>query len=202
MNEVDCKSVLAKNIAYYRKALNLKQSELGARLNYSDKAVSKWERGEAMPDVVVLNQMAKFFGITLDKLCSEHEHTLKAPKIIQRRERSFTFLKNRLLVSLMSVGLLWFIATMIFVFGKMSLPNLDYLWMVFIYAIPCTMVLLIIFNGIWGKRIYTFILVSVLVWTVLLCLYLSIPLDRSELIFWLAVPAQGIILLWSFITKR
>jgi len=202
MDEVERKNALAKNIIYYRKLLNLKQSELAAKLNYSDKAVSKWERGEAVPDVMVLSQMAKFFGLTLDKLCSEHEHTLKAPKIIERKKRSFTFLKNRLMISLISAGLVWFIATMIFVFGKMIYPNFDYYWMAFIYAIPCTIILLIIFNGIWGRRLYTFILVSVLIWAIALCLYLSIPLDRSELMFWLAFPAQAIILFWSFITSR
>ena len=202
MNEVDCKNVLAKNIVFYRKSLNLKQSDLAAKLNYSDKAISKWERGEAVPDVLVLTQLAKLFGITIDKLCSEHKPGIpQETEVAPKNKRTFTFLKNRLLISLMSVGLVWFVATMIVVFGNMFLPGNNY-WLAFIYAIPCTIILLIIFNSIWGKRLYGFVLVSVLIWAIALCFYLSIPLERSNLIFWLAFPAQFIIILASFITTK
>ena len=60
---MDIKENLANNIASHRKALKLTQAELAQKLNYSDKAVSKWERGEAVPDLVVLKQIADFFGI-------------------------------------------------------------------------------------------------------------------------------------------
>ena len=59
----DLKLVIAKNIAKLRVDSNMTQNELAQKLNYSDKAVSKWERGESLPDISVLVQIAEiFFG--------------------------------------------------------------------------------------------------------------------------------------------
>jgi len=200
VEEADYKNTLAGNIVFYRKSLGWKQSELAQKLNYSDKAVSKWERGEAVPDVVVLNKMARLFGITLDQLCLQ-----RAPEAVTRGrllDRSFALLKNRLVITLISVGLVWFVATLVVVFGKMFWPASGYFWMAFIYAIPLTAVVLLIFNGVWGKRLYSFIIVSILMWSVALCFFLTIPIRGSAYIFWLALPAQIIIILWSFLTSK
>ena len=58
----DLKPIIAKNIAELRKAASMTQIELATRLNYSDKAVSKWERGDSIPDVAVLKQIAEKDG--------------------------------------------------------------------------------------------------------------------------------------------
>ena len=70
--EDNVKNVIAKNIVELRKANNLKQSELAEMLNYSDKAVSKWESGNSMPDISVLIKIGDIFGITLDDLVKEN----------------------------------------------------------------------------------------------------------------------------------
>ena len=59
----DLREIIAKNIADLRREQNLTQAELAARLNYSDKAVSKWERGESMPDITVLKEIADLFSV-------------------------------------------------------------------------------------------------------------------------------------------
>ena len=64
------KEAVAQNITALRTAAGLTQLELAERLNYSDKAVSKWERGEALPDVVVLKQIGDVFGVTVNDLIS------------------------------------------------------------------------------------------------------------------------------------
>ena len=46
----------------------LTQKELAEKCNVSDKAVSKWERGEGCPDVTVLPKLAKVFGIEVDSI--------------------------------------------------------------------------------------------------------------------------------------
>ena len=71
LNEL--KLISASNIISLRTAAGLTQAELGAKLNYSDKSVSKWERGEAIPDAFVLKQMAELFGVTVDHLLSSHD---------------------------------------------------------------------------------------------------------------------------------
>jgi transcriptional regulator with XRE-family HTH domain len=73
----DYKRIIANNITELRKAVPLTQAELAEKLNYSDKAVSKWERGESIPDVIVLKQIAELFGVTVDYLL-EDVHPLKS----------------------------------------------------------------------------------------------------------------------------
>ena len=52
--------LVGKQIASLRKAKGLTQNQLGERLNISFQAVSKWERGEALPDISILVDLANF----------------------------------------------------------------------------------------------------------------------------------------------
>ena len=49
-----------------RKKNNWTQAKLADKLNYSDKAISKWERAEAVPDIETLHALAELFGVTVD----------------------------------------------------------------------------------------------------------------------------------------
>ena len=60
------KEIIANNITNLRKEKKLTQLEFASELHYSDKTISKWERAESIPDVVVLKQVADFFGVTVD----------------------------------------------------------------------------------------------------------------------------------------
>ena len=64
----DIKRILAKNLTDLRLRNHLTQLELAEKLNYSDKTISKWERGESSPDISVLVEIADLFGVTLDDL--------------------------------------------------------------------------------------------------------------------------------------
>ena len=61
----DLKDIISKNIIKFRKLSGLTQGELAEKLNYSDKAVSKWERSESLPDIVVLKQIADVFEVSV-----------------------------------------------------------------------------------------------------------------------------------------
>ena len=55
-----------------REKKQLTQAELAEKLNYSDKAVSKWERGMAMPDSSIMLELCSVLGISVnDLLCGE-----------------------------------------------------------------------------------------------------------------------------------
>ena len=73
MDPGELKLTSASNIINLRTAAGMTQAELGARLNYSDKTISKWERGEAIPDAYVLTQLAEIFGVSVDYLLSSHD---------------------------------------------------------------------------------------------------------------------------------
>ena len=59
MDDEKLKKQIGANIISYRKRFQMTQAGLAEKLNYSDKAISKWERGESVPDVLTLMQIAE-----------------------------------------------------------------------------------------------------------------------------------------------
>ena len=192
----DIKKIIGKNISNLRKANKLTQSEFASKLNYSDKAISKWENGDSLPDIEVLNNVAKFFGVTLDYLVTEEiEQTKQKYKLPKEN------LSNKLIITLLAVLVVWALATVIYVYF-MELTDIESPWLVFVYAVPISSIVMIIFNGIWGKRIYTFYIISMLVWSSLVCFYLSLSEYNPWLIFIIGIPAQIAIILWSQLKRK
>ena len=192
----DYKRIIANNITELRKAVPLTQAELAQRLNYSDKAVSKWERGESIPDVLVLKQIADLFGVTVDYLL-EDVHPLKATMQSVPRQLK----KNRLLITGLSCMLVLLIATFVYVILGLS-TNVGRLWLSYVYCVPICSIILIVFNSIWGKTKLNFVFITVLVWGILASVYLTIGDYSKWLIFVIGIPAQVIILMWSGIKAR
>ena len=195
MSEV--KQIIGANLTELRKKKHLTQAELATKLNYSDKAISKWEHGDAVPSIENLLEICKFYGITLDQLVSQDTKDLK-PKDQEKENKV-----NKLVVTLLSFFTVWTLATVIYVF-------LDFLgfkneWLVFIWSIPLSSIVLIIFNGIWGKRKYTFFLVSLLIWTLITGTYLTMLIKYNLnmwLLFIIGIPATIITILWSRIKRH
>ncbi len=191
MNEL--KNIIAGNIIELRRSSGITQAELAEKLNYTDKAVSKWERGESIPDVAVLKNVADIFGVTVDYLLSD-EHIDKAA-MKSRADKMKN--KNHLIITLLSAALVWLIATVLYVIFEI-IPNADgRWWMAYVYAVPVTCIVLIVFNSLWGRRFTNFALISALVWSILVCLYLTFATYKISLIFVIGIPAQIIILLWA-----
>lgn len=189
---VDLKPVLAKNITELRKSKNMTQTELAQKLNYSDKAVSKWERAESVPDVTVIKELANIFQVTVDYLLEEEHIQVKATSTALFKQKR----RNQLIIALVSASSLFMIATILYVIsGLKPIPFIEPAWMVYIYAIPAAFVVLLVFNSIWGKRSVNFIIITLLVWSTLLLLYLSFHYNNVWLIFIIGIPAQIIILL-------
>ncbi len=187
----DYKRIIANNITELRKAAPYTQAELAEKLNYSDKAVSKWERGESIPDVIVLKQIADLFGVTVDYLLEE-VHPLKATMQSMPRQLK----KNRLLITCLSCALVFLIATVIFVTVGLAFESV-HIWLVYIYSVPICAILLIVFNSIWGRKKLNFLFISVLVWSLLACIFLTIGEPAYWPIFLIGIPGQAIIILWS-----
>lgn len=179
----DLKKTIADNIAFYRKEMGLTQVELAEKLNYSDKAVSKWERAESYPDIATLVQLANLFGITVDRLISNKKKIKK----------------TRPLIALLASGLVWLIATAIYVILNMIFPGFSYSWFAFIYAVPvCSIVLLVLF-AIWDKKFLLLIAESVIMWSIATCIFLTLTTLDSQgafYIFFLPIPLQILAILW------
>lgn len=190
----DIRNNIAKNIAECRKRMNLTQAQLAEKLNYSDKAVSKWERAEAVPDIYILSELAKIFGTTVDELISAEP---KLPE--QKQKQVFSFSKP--IIALLSGGLVWVIATLCFAILQWCYVPFDN-WLCFIYAIPLTAIVEIVFNMLWGKKYVTTILVSLLIWTLALSFFLTFPKTDLWLIFIVCIPLQVLTVLWLFLKRK
>lgn len=59
---------ISEKICEFRKARSLTQEKLGEQLNISSQAVSKWEKGDSMPDIMILPKLCEILGITVDAL--------------------------------------------------------------------------------------------------------------------------------------
>lgn len=186
--------VIANNIRELRKANKLTQYELAEKLNYSNKAISRWESGEVIPDVSTLNKLCEIFNIPLSKMFEENINIKKVKKYYKVQ------MGNKLAISLLAILVIWLIATVLFV--GFNITNNSTYWQLFLWAVPCSCIVGIIFNSIWGKAMFNFILFSILNWSTILSVYLTIQQYDLWVMFIIGVPVQIGILLWSNITKN
>ncbi len=183
--ERDLQTITAKNIALLRTARHMTQLELGEALRYSDKAISKWERGAAIPDAYVLKQMSALFGVSVDYLLTPHEgEVAPVPDPVKRQ--------NRPIIAILSAAGVWALATLLFL---LSFAGESPMWQLFIYTLPVSLVVLLVFNSIWGRRRENFWLISALVMSILLAIYIALLSYHFWQIFVLAAPAELIVFL-------
>ena len=187
----DVRQIIAENLIELRKLNKLTQLELAEKLNYSDKAISKWERGESLPDVEILCQIADLYGVSLDYLVTkDHEEATLEYKISKERANVSKTIITWL--SVFSAALLVVLAyILVYTITKISL------WILFVWMVPLASTLLLIFNCIWGKRKYRYIILSVLMWSMLASFALQFMQYNIWLIFILGAPGQIIIILIS-----
>lgn len=185
--------IFSKNIIRLRTAHHLTQFELGEKLNYSDKAISRWERGEAIPDARVLVQLSEIFGVTVDDLLKNSE--VKSTKVLSDKQNR----DNRKTISSISFLGVWTLAILIFVI--LYLCNITY-WMVFAYALPVSLIVALVFSSIWWGKKSNFVFVSLLAWSIILCLYLTFLRFNWWVLFIIGIPTQLLITLGFNIHKH
>lgn len=192
----DLKQIIANNIINLRKEKKLTQIEFAKELNYSDKAISKWERSESMPDVIVLKQIADLFGVSVDYLLNEHSSNEKL-LVVENKKVSRL---NKFPLTLVCSSPIWIIATIIF--SLISIFKDIYVWYVFYISVPLTLLMFLIFNSIWGNKRNNYIIVSCFIWSILICIYLCLIKFNLWQLFILGIPAQFTIILWSMLKKK
>ena len=187
----DLKFITAANIISLRTKAGMTQAQLAELLNYSDKSVSKWERAEAVPDAYVLKHMSEIFGVSVDYLLSSHNDWEPISQKQKRRYRSE-------IIVLISMAGIWTLAFFIFIIGWI-LGHM--LWLVFIYAVPISLITLLVFNSVWenGKRNYY--IVSTLVASIFVMVYLTLLRWNPWQLLLLIIPAELIVFL-AFRVKK
>ncbi|MBQ4313742.1 MAG: helix-turn-helix transcriptional regulator [Clostridia bacterium] len=193
MDELTLKKTLASRLAYFRKANNLTQVELAEKINYSDKSISKWERGDGVPDIFVLSMLAEIYGITVDSFLSE---SVEEIVVEDAQERRFLTDKNRLLITLLAAGLVWLIASIVFFILKVSMPTHGKLWYTFIIAMPISLIVTVVFTELWGNLVTRAIAVSLLVWSLAVSIDVCLQLDYTYLIYIVSAVLQLLVIFW------
>ena len=194
----DLKDIIAHNLVRLRQQAGLTQLKLAEKLNYSDKAVSKWERGESIPDLRVLIQLAELYNIKVDDIITEHPEGEVKPKINLR--------KQRILIVLLSVGLVWFIATGVFAALYFWRVTEQYAWLSYIIAPFASAVVLTVFSGIWGSKLTNAITCTLILWSVVTVFHVFFAVfapvaDKWWLFYVVAAPFQVLIIFWFFFRK-
>ena len=204
MDDEKLKYQIGANIAAYRKQAGLTQAGLAEKLNYSDKAVSKWERGESVPDVLTLMQLANQFDITVNDLLVDPEALPGNPGTLEKAmtqvsEKALKRKANKNVILALSSTLVWFVALFAFV----VLSSFDFLekysCMLFFYAFPANAIVLLSLRSAWHDFRWNKALISAIVWGSLLSIYVTLNAVMG-IYFWkiflLGIPGQIAIFLW------
>ena len=191
----DIKPIIAANLVTLRKEKGLTQAELAEKLSYSDKAISRWERGDTLPDISMLYEICNYYNITLDMLVSDEP-------IIREEEKVYTknSLAYKIWVTMLSVTFVWLTATITFIYSNVKGESYNF-WMAFVWAVPLTCIVLKIAGRNIFNTVLKIIIDSVLIWSILASFYLQLLPYNIWMIFLLGFPVQTIIFLWIRMKK-
>lgn len=207
----ELKAIIASNIAELRKGQGMTQQELAACLNYTDKAISKWERGESVPDIMVLKQIADMFGVSVDYLLSEtHEQDTSHLNEAEERDAAEAAkhqqsVRARGFVTGMSILLVWMAAFVLFIVFNTVSVNPLFQWFVFACAVCASLILWLVMNSIWFNRRRNYLIISLLMWSFLILLFMTVWVLSDRLLwlmFILGIPGQAIIVMWSHLKQN
>jgi len=189
------KETIRVNLVRLRKEKKLTQLELAEKINYSDKAISRWEKGEVTPDIETLDKLSKIYDIPFETFFAKDEKKFRYFKLKKVE------MGNKLAISLLAILSIWIIA--IFYYIYLDFSSGTSAWIIFLWALPVSFFLGIIFNAIWGKRIFLFVLVSLLIWSFItaFCLQMLISYNVFPwLVYIVGIPLQIGTILASFIS--
>ena len=185
----ELKLISASNIIKLRTEAGLTQAELGEKLNYSDKTISKWERGEAIPDAYVLTQMAEIFGVTVDYLLSSHDAWESPEQQAARQEEAGYSVNMIIAISVLGV---WTMALTIFVL--LWLFDII-LWETFIVALPVSILTYMVLICVFRRRQHLQFVIAAFVLSMFILLYFTLPMQKPWQLFLIAIPAEIIVFL-------
>ena len=205
MNNEELKSRVGANIARLRKDRGLTQAELAERINYSDKAVSKWERAESLPDVLTLISLAEHLGTDLNTLTglpaapapdSIPEPVPEIPAEPQKPAKK-RYTADKTVIQKLSSILVWVVA--LFLYMVLDAFGVKNLWLLFVFAVPANAIVLLSLRSAWKLYGINRLLISVILWGSLLTVYLLL-LVVAKVNVWRILPmgllGQAAIILW------
>lgn len=182
------REIVSKNLITLRKRNNLTQGELAKKINFSDKAISRWEKGEVLPDLETLESVAKVYDVTLSYLIERHEEDIKT---IDGKPT-----KNDIIIHIMSICGIWTILSILFVYLKTFDQYI--FWQAFVWGVPLTCLYILIFTNKWKNKPLKLVIRTIMLWSTLAACYLQLLQFNLWLIFIIGVPIQVAIVVASF----
>lgn len=196
-NATDLKDVIAANLIKLRQEAGLTQVQLAEKLNYSDKAVSKWERGESIPDLRVLIQLAELYHISVDDIVTEHKERAVKPRMNLKQKH--------ILITLLSFGLVWVLATGVFMTLYYISHISQYAYLTYVVAPFVSFVVLVVFTCLWGNRLLMTLSASAVIWSVVLIVHVFIRQFTEGIAIWpfyvVAAGVQLLVIGWFILRK-
>lgn len=192
----DLNEIVGTNLADLRKSRHLTQQELAEQIGYSDKSISKWELGKAIPTVDILRDFSNFYGVTIDFIISER----KPGEEIHQLSKDSKKRNNQIVITAMAACVVWFTAAAVYASNVLNPESTTNLWIAFVWAVPISFLICGILARLFWKRdtsIYVF--ESLFVWTLIgsffIQFYFYPPYENLWYIFLVCIPLQiGIIL--------
>lgn len=189
----ELKDSIAKNLVQLRTQARLTQLQLAKLINYSDKAVSKWERGEAIPDLRTLIRLSSIYGVSLDDIVKDSG----VAQVAQPKKRISGI---RAFIVSMAAVLVWFVATGIFMIFYFITHTEPYAWLVFVVAPLPTAIVFTVFSVMWGNRLTQAISCSLIIWACALILHIFVTtfatFDKMYYVYVVAGVFELLIILW------
>lgn len=190
----ELKIVFASNLIKLRTQAGMTQAELGEKLHYSDKSVSKWERGESVPDAYVLKCIGEMFGVSVDYLISSHDQWEKPQNPGEKTE-----VYSRMFITLAVIAGIWTLTVLEFVIAWI----LGYAhWISFVAAVPVSLITLLVLNSVWFKGKNNMYIVMGLVLCIVALIYFSLFEYNFWELFLIAIPAEIVVILSFQIGKK
>ena len=197
VNMEDVRKNIVNNLVLLRKTNKMTQQELAKALNYSDKAISRWEVGDSLPDISVLLRVCELYGVEFEWLIRRHD---EAPK---RGKKHTEGLGPRIAIVCLIATFCYAVATIVFVYNRVF--HNEAVWLAYVWAAPASLSFAVFFSRRWWSGIVTGILLSLDMWAILTGFYLHFLVTVGENIwpiFLLGVPAQIIFILFEYIRRR
>ena len=180
------KAIVSQNILRLRKENNLTQAELARRISYSDKAISRWEAGEVVPDLETIYALSEVFNVPVS-------HITEAHKEESAEENTRGNIGQKVLSQIFLCCEIWFILTALYVYLKLSRET--NMWQLFVWSIPACMIVLWMFNRKGDMNILLFVYSSIFVWSFITCVYLHLAAANPWYIYFIGVPSQGLLVI-------
>ncbi len=193
----ELKLVTAGNLINLRTGAGMTQAELGAKLNYSDKSISKWERGEAIPDAFVLTQIAELFGVSVDYILSSHDAW--EPTVAPEDPRRDVVYSTSVITAIAVVGV-WTLALTAFVTLWLAVDQLR--WQIFVAAFPVSVLTWMVLMCVFKRTRHLKYMVALFVLSIFVCVYLLLLNKNPWQIFMIAVLAEVIVFLSFHVQKK